>query len=133
MGKALKKVFRGEMKTEESVALAKAEIDEVFSDKNLPPEKDTDTGCFLDVIGKCPLCGKDVKRFKFSYGCSGYSDGCKFSVNTVICKRNISASNMKLLLETGRTSKIEGFISKNGKEFSAALRLEDGKAVFDFN
>ena len=133
MGQALKKVFRGEMKTEESVALAKAEIDEVFSDKNLPPEKDTDTGCFLDVIGKCPLCGKDVKRFKFSYGCSGYSDGCKFSVNTVICKRNISASNMKLLLETGRTSKIEGFISKNGKEFSAALRLEDGKAVFDFN
>lgn len=133
MGKALKRVFRGEMKTEESVELAKREISEVFTKKDLPPEKDVDTGCFLDVVGKCPLCGRDVKRFKFSYGCSGYADGCKFSVNTVICKRNISVSNVKLLLETGRTSKIEGFISKNGNPFSASLKLENGRAAFDFS
>ena len=40
---------------------------------------------------------------------------------------------MRMLLETGKTSKIQGFISKNGKQFSAVLKLEDGKAVFDFS
>lgn len=133
MGKALKKVFRGEMETEESVALAKSDIEKVFRRKNLPPETDTDTGCYMETVGICPVCGKEVKRYKFSYGCTGYSEGCKFNVNTVICKRNVSVSNIKLLLETGKTSKIEGFISKNGKAFSAALKLENGKAVFDFD
>ncbi len=64
----------------------------------------------------------------------GYKDGCKFRINGVICRRVISLSNAKLLIETGKTSKIEGFVSKNGKEFSATLRLEsDGNITFDFN
>lgn len=132
MGKALKKVFKGEMSVENSVSLAKNEISEVFKRKELPLEEDTDTGCFLDTVGLCPICHKEVKRYKFSYGCSGYADGCKFNVNTRICQRNISVSNVKLLLETGRTSKIKNFISKNGKPFDAFLALEDGKAVFKF-
>ena len=133
LGRALKKVFHGTMTVDESVALAKEEIAEVFRKKDLPVELDTDTGKFLDVIGKCPLCGRDVMRYRYSYGCSGYKEGCTFSVRTSICKRNISVSNMKMLLETGRTSKIEGFISKKGNPFSASLKLEDGKAVFDFS
>ena len=116
----------------ESVALAKAEIAEVFKKKDAPIELDEDTGCFMDVVGKCPKCGRDVLRYRFSYGCSGYKEGCDFKVNLSICKRNISLANVKMLLETGKTSKIQGFISKNGKPFSASLKLEDGKAVFDF-
>ena len=45
----------------------------------------------------------------------------------------ISPANMRLLLSQGRSAKMEGFISKTGKPFDAALRLEDGKAVFDFS
>ena len=133
LGRALKKVFRGEMAVDESVAIAKDEIAEVFRKKDLPVELETDTGCFMDTVGKCPLCGRDVKRYKFAYGCSGYKEGCDFKVNISICKRNISVSNVKMLLETGRTSKIKGFISKNGNPFDASLKLENGKAVFDFN
>ena len=133
LGRALKKVFRGEMKVEESVALAKAEIAEVFKKKDEPLETDSDTGFYMDSIGKCPLCGRDVKRFRYSYGCSGYKEGCPLKISTYICKRNISVANVKMLLTTGRTSKIKGFISKNGKPFDAALKLENGKAVFDFN
>ena len=132
LGRALKKVFHGEMAVEESVALAKSEIAEVFRKKDLPVELDTDIGNFMDVIGKCPLGGRDVIRYRYSYGCSGYKEGCAFSVRTSICKRNISVANMKMLLETGRTSKIQGFISKKGNPFTASLKLEDGKAVFDF-
>lgn len=132
MGKALKKVFHGEIGVGDSVKLAEEEISEVFKKTDCPPETDTDMGFYGDVAGKCPLCGKDVIRGKYGYGCTGYKEGCKFSVNRKICGRYISFKNACLLLETGKTSKIEGFVSKGGKTFSAALKLEDGKAVFDF-
>lgn len=133
MGKALKKVFRGEFTIADSIEIAKREISEVFSEKNDTPETDTDDGFMGDVAGKCPICGEDVVRTKFGYGCSGYRNGCKFSVNRKICGRVISINNVKQLLETGKTYKIEGFVSpKSGKEFSAFLKLDNGKAVFEF-
>ena len=134
LGQALKRVFRGKMTVKESVALAEREIAEIFSHKGEGnPETDMDTGFAFDVIGRCPLCGGNVRKVRGFYGCTGYKDGCKFSVNTVICKRVISVSNVKLLLETGRTAVIRGFVSKNGKQFDAALTLDEGgKAVFDF-
>ena len=101
--------------------------------------KENVTFCRKDVImqnyinEKCPVCGKDVVRTRFGYGCTGYKDGCKFSINGVICQRVISLSNVKKLLETGKTYKIENFVSKNGKNFSGYLKLENGRAVFDFN
>jgi len=133
MGKALKKVFHGEMTVQDSVNLAKEEISEVFSRKETPPEKDTDMGFYGDIVGKCPLCGNDVIRSRYGYACTGYKEnGCKFKIGGVICGRVISPSNAKLLLETGKTSKIEGFTSKNGKLFDAALKLDGDRAVFDF-
>ena len=73
-------------------------------------------------------------RGKFSYGCSGYKEGCTFKVGLRICSRPISVSNIRLLLERGRTAVIDGFVSKKtGRSFSAALRLDGDKAVFDFS
>ncbi len=133
LGQALKKVFRGELTVEEGVALAEREIDEVFHRPPLPPETDRDIGFIDESVGRCPLCGGDVRRTKFGYGCANYRETkCPFSVHMEICHRVISPSNMRLLLSEGKTAKIEGFVSKNGKTFSAALRLDNGKAVFDF-
>ncbi len=134
LGKALKKVFKGEMRIEESVELAKNEIAEAFEQKNLPPERDIDTGFYMEIVGKCPLCGCDVKKMKFAYSCSGYKEkGCKFGIPLQICGRVISKSNARMLLDTGRSSKIAGFVSKRtGKTFDSFLKLEDGKIVFDF-
>jgi DNA topoisomerase-3 len=137
LGKALKSVYRGKMSVRESVGLAEAEISKVFDrereQKNLPPETDEDTGFFGDIIGKCPVCGKDIMRGKWSYGCLGYKEGCSFKISFYICKRAISVSNAKLLLETGKTSKIKGFVSKKNTLFDAQLKLDDEKKiVFDF-
>ncbi len=134
VGKALKKVFRGEYTINDSIEIAKHEIQDVFVKKDSTPETDTDDGFFGDEAGVCPLCGEVVRRTSFGYGCSGYREkGCKFSINSVICKRVISLQNVKHLLETGKTYKIEGFVSpKSGKTFSAYLKLEGGRAVFDF-
>jgi len=134
LGQALKKVYRGNMTVEESVKLAEGEIREVF-DKKSDAEfaRESDTGFFGDVVAKCPLCGRDMKRQRNFYGCSGYKDGCKFSVNISICQRVISIANLKELTENGRTPVISGFVSaKTGKRFDAALKLENGRAVFDF-
>ena len=134
MGKALKKVFRGEMSVDESVALAANEVKAVFAKKEQSIEEDTEIGVFGEEVGNCPVCGKRVIRGKFSYGCTGYKEGCDFRVNTSICGRVISAANMRLLLSNGKTSKIKGFVSKkSGKPFDAALCVKEGKAVFDFS
>mgnify|MGYP002601635018 FL=1 len=133
MGKALKKVYRGEIGVYDSVALAKDEIARIFTHSEMPPETDDYTGSYGDVVGICPLCGKEIVRGRYSYGCRGYKEGCGFSVSLNICSRNISVSNVKLLLETGQTSKIQGFISKKtGKRFDGKLKLVEGKAMFDF-
>lgn len=138
LGKALKKVFHGKMTVEESVGLAEKEIDEIFRSVSEPPERDRDTGFYGDIVGKCPVCGKDVIRGRYGYGCTGYKEGCKFRFGAYICKRAISLSNAKLLLSEGQTSVIEGFTSKNGKLFNGRLKLADGengekKIVFDFS
>lgn len=135
LGRVLKRIYHGEMRIEDGVELAERQIKEVFdkSASSVPPENDTEIGIIGEPVGKCPLCGKNVVRTFFGYGCEGYRDnGCRFSVNLIICRRLISVSNVKLLLETGRTSKITGFISKKGTRFDAALKLSEGKAVFDF-
>ena len=135
MGKALKKIFRGNITVDDGVALAKEEIAQIFSreTEEITIEADQNTGCFGDVVGKCPACGGEIMRGRYYYGCRGYKDGCPFKVGIYICDRAISVSNVKLLLEEGRTAKITGFISKRtGKTFDARLKIDNGKAVFDF-
>ena len=133
LGQALKKVYRGEIQINDAINLTEQELSEIFLSKNTPIELDTDNGFLGDVIGKCPLCNGDIKRIKFGYGCSNYREnGCKFTINGYILGRSISKANASLLLETGKTSKIQGFTSKNGKKFDAFLKLENGKIVFDF-
>ena len=133
MGKALKKVFRGEISVDDSVDLARREISVVFNKTEIPIEKDTDTGFYGDIVGKCPLCGNEVIKGKYSYGCRDYKN-CNFRINMIICNRVVSKKNVEMLLRDGYTSKIEGFTSKNGKLFNGKLKMDnDKKVVFDFN
>lgn len=134
LGKALKSVFHGTMAVSESVDLAEKEISEVFNSPSNKPGSDRFTGFFGEKIGICPLCGGDIVRQKKSYGCSSYkTSGCGFTVWLNMCGRPISVSDCRQLLENGKTDKLDGFTSKQGKPFSASLSLVDGKAVFDFN
>ncbi len=133
MGKALKKVFHGNISVDDSVALAEKNISDVFAVRESTPETEIDTGFYGDEVGKCPVCGKPVLRGRYGYGCSGYKEGCKFKISGIVCKRIISKTNAKMLLETGKSSKIKGFVSKAGKPFDATLIMEkDGSIKFDF-
>lgn len=131
LGKALKKVFRGQMTVEESVSLAKKEIEEAFQ---AAAGTEQDIGYIGDEVGACPLCGKAVRRTSFGYGCEGYKDGCQFSIRMKILGKTLPLSAVKELLMTGRTPLLSGFVSqKSGKSFDAYLTLgEGGKVNFDF-
>ena len=133
MGRALKKVYRGELKIDESIGMAIDEVRRYFGNSETGSDPDKDIGFFGDVIGVCPICGSEIKRNKFAYGCSGYKNGCTFKIGMFICGRVISVGVAKALLEKGRTEKLGGFVSKNGKNFDAYLKLDGDKCVFEFD
>ena len=77
---------------------------------------------------------KDVIKGKYNYGCIGYKDGCNFKISTMICKKIINKNVASEILKNKISPVIEGFISKNNKEFKARLKLEDdGKLSFVFD
>lgn len=130
LGKGLKQVYKGEIDIKDVVDLTKNEINEVFNKIG----KENDTGFYKEVIGICPLCGKNVIKGKYNYGCTGYKEGCNFKISMVICKKIISKKIAEEILKNKISPKIDGFISKNNKEFSAKLKLEtDGKLSFVFD
>ncbi len=132
LGQALKKVYRGDITVNDSVLLAEKEISAVFEHKEAPLETDTDTGFYGDKVGLCPICGKEVVKGRYGYGCMGYKEGCKFKIGSFICKRPISISNARKILSDGVSAEIQGFTSKNGKLFNARLKLDGDRVVFDF-
>ena len=135
LGKALKKVFHGEITVDDSVQLAQREIKEIFdnSKRAIESAPKVDTGRLGEIVGKCPRCGKNVIRGRQNYGCMGYTDGCEFRMGVTICHRDIPISEVRRLLAEGKTNKLYGFISKRGKNFSGKLALKDGDVVFEFD
>lgn len=80
----------------------------------------------------CPLCGKFLVEHEVFYGCSGYKDGCKFSISKQIYGKKISKSDIKSLLEKGTSGPIKGFKNKdrNGNSYTYEGQLYiDGEVV----
>ena len=84
------------------------------------------------ALGPCPLCGSGVVEQAKSYGCSGWKQGCKFTVWKTIAGKAIGVRTAQSLLRTGQTPLLKGFRSKAGKPFEARLTLEGGEVRFDF-
>lgn len=115
------------------IALSKDEEGKVtglkfdFTDLEQPKVKDV----------QCPLCGGDIVKTPFGYGCSNYdkdneSKSCRFSIGKISGVK-LNDSQVKQLLTFKKTDVIKGFLSKNGTRFEAPLKLtEEGQIVFDF-
>lgn len=86
-----------------------------------------------DIIGKCPLCGRDIQENAKAYGCTGYRDGCRFVIWKTVAGKIITRAQAQQLLTKGQTGKLKGFTGKKGK-FDAALVLKpDGTVGFQFS
>ena len=93
---------------------------------------DGHVGFTWDLPYKCPVCGKQMQVSSKSWGCSGWKDGCKFTIWNVTAGKKLSDKDKIRLIEKGSTDVIDGFVSQKGKEFSAYLTIKDGKVVFEF-
>lgn len=134
LGRALKKVFHGEMSEEDSVKLAEHEISEIFRNGGTSSvAAPIDTGRLGEIVGTCPICQKNVIRGKSGYGCMGYKEGCNFRIGLTICKKTVPISEIKRLFATGSTAKLSGFVSKGGKLFSAKLVMKENNVSFSFD
>ena len=128
LGQALKKVYHGEMTIDESVKMAENEIRQVFE-----TDKNAGSGFYGDVIGKCPKCGKNVARGRYSYACEDFPDKCDFKINLRILGCPVPKEQAAKLLTSGKTDKMNFTSLKTGKIFSSSLKLDENKkVVFDF-
>ena len=85
-----------------------------------------------NIIGTCPNCQKDViDKGKF-YGCTGYKEGCKFSLPKQWSSKTLTQKNISDLLTKKETATIKGFKSKKGTPFNAKLKLKESKLEFVF-
>jgi len=77
-------------------------------------------------LGKCPECGKPVVESQRAFGCSGYKEGCKFTIwkNSLerFGRKTIPSGMVKNLL-VGKEVKITGLKSKSGKEYEVPGKL----------
>ena len=125
------------------IALGKADYNEYISRIKAKTSEwfkiiaDSETKTFTstkDEQLKCPLCGKPVRTLDWGYSCSGYKEGCKFSINKKIADKTITESQAIALCQKGKTTLIKGFKSKSGNTFDAYLiyNKADNKISFQF-
>jgi DNA topoisomerase-3 len=77
-------------------------------------------------LGACPVCGGNVIEGKKGFGCANWreKDGaCRFVIWKTIAGRTMDGEMVRTLLSGGVTPVMQ-FQSREGKEFSATLRLE---------
>jgi DNA topoisomerase-3 len=105
---------------------------------------------------KCPLCGGALEENKNAIFCTGsaqskdprpepgmtngkepgMTNDCNFTLFKTIAGHTLSAKEIAALFGSGHTPLIQGFKSKKGSEFAAALKwgegADKGRAVFEF-
>ena len=105
---------------------------------------------------KCPLCGSPLEENKNAIFCTGttqskdprsepgmtngkepgMTNDCNFTLFKTIAGHTLTAKEIAALFGSGHTPLIQGFKSKKGSEFAAALKwgegADKGRAVFEF-
>jgi DNA topoisomerase-3 len=99
-------------------------------------ESETSEPVNPEPLGLCRVCQTgQVFEHEKAYLCENVAKKkCTFRTGKLILQREIPREQIKVLLATGKTGKIDKFISnKNKRAFSAFLKLgPDGKVGFEF-
>ena len=79
-----------------------------------------------EILGNCPLCGKAVKENSKSFYCSGYKEGCRWSVwkndkYFAALGKKITKTLVKNLLKNGQVQ-VKDLTSRSGSNYSITLK-----------
>ncbi|MEW6237987.1 MAG: DNA topoisomerase 3 [Candidatus Omnitrophota bacterium] len=104
-------------------------------------EKQKEKSTNAQSLGCCPDCGGEIIEGKKGYGCENWREengGCQFVIWKTIAQKKIPKKAVSQLLKGGKTDIIQSFKSKEGKSFSARLKLMKNKPgpskiVFEFS
>lgn len=117
-----------------SVRLVKNKIEFMFADSM--DDLDIEAIKKTPTLGNSPIDDTKVFETPMAYVSESALDGDSkkgLRISKVILSKEISAENMKQLLQDGKTELISGFISKRRKPFDAYLILaKNGKVSFEF-
>lgn len=85
----------------------------------------------METLGKCPVCsaGSVVER-TIGYQCDhfkSHDDKCTFTIFKSYFGKEITPPMVVTLLENGQTEYFNDLLTKEGKLFSAALIVKDGR------
>ena len=122
------RLFAAKVKLNES---GKPEFD--FGNSNAEP----DPNGFLKytALKECPVCHKgQIYEMESAYVCENAvrTHSCKFRLGKMILQQAIAPEQAMKIITEGKSDVLTRFISKKGRPFSAWLKLEDGKVVFEF-
>ncbi|MDE0562351.1 DNA topoisomerase III [Exiguobacterium sp. B2(2022)] len=81
-------------------------------------------------FGVCPNCGKALVEHTKFIGCSGYREGCRFTVSKQVLGVGLVKDELKQMINGGQ-SNVHTF-KKGEKTFNASLYLEKGTLRFEF-
>ena len=86
------------------------------------------------LVGKCQVCATgNVYDTGTAYICENVARAeCSFKLNKTILQREITPEQMRKMLVEGKSDVLKGFISKKGRPFDAALKLDGGKISWEF-
>lgn len=84
-----------------------------------------------EALGKCPLCGKEVRKVSGHdfYACEDRD--CKFTIGGTICNSEITEEDVKAILNKNVTEEKE-FTWKSGKKGNAKLKWSDENKRIEF-
>ena len=80
-------------------------------------------------LGKCPRCGKDVIEGKNAYGCSGWKDGCKFTIwkkakSGMMSKTKVTKGLVRKLLKSEWTDDIRNGQSTGNRRTQTEVHVK---------
>jgi DNA topoisomerase-3 len=105
-------------------------VEQISSAEPPPPERAAQPDG--PSLGVCPVCGEPVRETAKVFRCDT-GRACSFVIFKTVARRAVSKRMVGQLLNQGKTPVLKGFKSKKGKDFSAALSLDDeGKVRFEF-
>lgn len=124
------------IKEENVVDIIKNNVDElrkVYKDIG-SMENSGKSGNSNSGIGECPLCKNPVRIMDWGAGCSGYKDGCKFSISRKAFGAKLTDKQLEKLFTSGMVKNVKCYSQAKQKEYEANIKMDkDGKLSLAFD